>query len=298
MRVVSNTARLRLWPSARTAHVDQHPKPSSHRNQHSLTAKSRKRTDVIETIRGQLTGEQPPRKYGLTDLTTYRDSTLNTAFQTCRKSSLSLDSTRRASARKEKKPMNLSTLPLQFILLFVAVLICYALVVLKLRQLDKHMRSFDGLREMESQLALMNRRLSFLLRKAAEKQAQARTEEKLGDLQNDLYELKGVTEQICNKTAGLPELLVGNAEGESLRRIQNADRPAASRMVEAIVMRLRRLGYRDIKLAGDMSKVDFLDEVNVRVSATHGNQSCSGHVVMRGGVVTDVEIGVTKPATT
>ena len=59
---------------------------------------------------------------------------------------------------------------------------------------------------------------------------------------------------------------------------------------EWALARLLQLGYRRLRLLGDLSDVQFTDEVEVQVEAERNGMPCKGRVVSRNGSVSDVHI--------
>ena len=58
----------------------------------------------------------------------------------------------------------------------------------------------------------------------------------------------------------------------------------------ALKARLLQLGYRNLRLLGDLSGAEFSDEVEVQVEAERNGMPVKGRVIARNGSVSDVHI--------
>lgn len=185
--------------------------------------------------------------------------------------------------------MNLLSLPLHFVLLSVAVVICYILIHLRLARLDVHLRDLEGLNGIDDRLASIDEQLSGL-EQTADKATQVRMWERLKRLNRELVDLREVTEQIRNQTNGLPEMRVIHEKYTKLPRALDPSQPAASQVIKLIELRLAELGYSKVDITGDLSNAGLSDEIQVNVRATHSGEPCIGYVVMRGSEMEELEM--------
>ncbi|HEB52993.1 MAG TPA: hypothetical protein ENI87_07055 [bacterium] len=177
---------------------------------------------------------------------------------------------------------------LQFSLFFVALLVGYALVHLRMIRFEEHLQKLAGIRGLDDRLKALDDRLAKLT-EAWDRSAFERVCQQLQRLHEDLEDLREAT--VDNQRVVLPAR--GEDDGEGGPRgpaLPPQQEPPAGRIVTRIETRLLQLGYRNLRLLGDLTDVQVTDEVEVQVEAERNGMPCKGRVVMRNGSVQDVSI--------
>ncbi|MFK7741191.1 MAG: hypothetical protein AB8H80_12805 [Planctomycetota bacterium] len=200
--------------------------------------------------------------------------------------------------------------PTQFSLFFVALLIGYVLVHLRLVRFEEHLQKLAGIRSLDERLSSLDDRLQKLAGKVGTAGID-RISAQLERLHEDLEDLREATGEVRHAVVQIPAMppavgAVGGAAGE-LFDDRNGDRhadvprssaasqahryePPATRIVALIETRLLQLGYRNLQLLGDMQGVEMTDEIEVGVEADKNGMPCKGRVMVRNGSIYDVHM--------
>ena len=179
--------------------------------------------------------------------------------------------------------------PTQFTLFFVALLVGYVLVHLRLVRFEEHLRKLAGIRGIDERLAQLDERVQGLA-EATEQHGLGRITQQLDVLHEDLEDLREATKRVGEAVVTIPASVASvpvNSDGSAQDPSQAT--PAA-RIVALIEARLLQLGYRRLRLLGDLGDAQFTDEVEVQVEAERNGMPCKGRVVARNGSVSDVHI--------
>jgi DNA repair exonuclease SbcCD ATPase subunit len=176
--------------------------------------------------------------------------------------------------------------PLQFTLFFVALLVGYVLVHIRMARFEEHLKELAGIRSLDERLRSIEEKVG-ALGQSAERDGLIRVTRQLDQLHEDLEDLREATERVGEATVSLPAMA---ARAEGAADYSGPNQPAATRIVAIIETRLLQLGYRDLRLLGDLKGVDFTDEVEVQVEAMRSGMPCKGRVVVRNGSVSDVAL--------
>ena len=179
--------------------------------------------------------------------------------------------------------------PLQFTLFFVALLVGYVLVHLRLVRFEEHLRKLAGIRGLDERLAQLDDRVQ-ALSQASEQQGLSRITQQLDQLHDDLEDLREATQRVGEAVVTIPASGPSVMSGGEGANQNSAPMTPAARIVAVIEARLLQLGYRRLRLLGDLSDVQFTDEVEVQVEAERNGMPCKGRVVSRNGSVSDVHI--------
>lgn len=177
---------------------------------------------------------------------------------------------------------------LQFTLFFVAVLAGYVLVHLRVARFEEHLRQLSLLKDMDQKLAALEERVRALATAVAPEE-RARVSDQLDRLHDDLEDLRdaarGVGEAVVQIPSVRPEpgQAVGGA-GAAAARAPSAE------IVSVVEARLLQLGYRNLRLLGDLRGVQLTDEVEIQVEAERNGMPCKGRVIAHNGSVSDVHM--------
>ncbi|MFN3240521.1 MAG: hypothetical protein ACE37K_03305 [Planctomycetota bacterium] len=179
--------------------------------------------------------------------------------------------------------------PLQFTLFFVALLVGYVLVHLRMVRFEEHLQKLAGIRSLDERLKSLDDRVRELAA-SVDKKGLGRVTEQLDRLHDDLEDLREVTQRASEHVVKIPATTPAAAvDGDPAEHVGRADSPA-SRIVAVIETRLLQLGYRNLRLLGDLTDAQFTDEIEVQVEAERNGMPCKGRVVMRNGSVSDVHV--------
>lgn len=175
---------------------------------------------------------------------------------------------------------------LQFTLFFVALLVGYVLVHLRMVRFEEHLQKLAGIRSLDERLKALDDRVRSLT-ESVDKKGMGRVTEQLDRIHDDLEDLREATQQVGESVVQIPSSPAG--DGHASDR-PGANEVPANRIVAVIETRLLQLGYRNLRLLGDLTDAQFTDEIEVQVEAERNGMPCKGRVVMRNGSVSDVHV--------
>ena len=181
---------------------------------------------------------------------------------------------------------------LQFTLFFAALLLGYVLVHLRMIRFEEHLQKLSGLRNIEDRI----RSLDVHVEQMAELSGNVsleRVTKQLERLHEDLEDLREATSEVRSAMVHIPmpDVVSGGGDTGSLSDVAAVRAESAgTRIVALIETALLQLGYRKLKLLGDLSDVQFGDEVEVQVEVERNGMPFKGRVVMRNGSVHDVNV--------
>lgn len=184
--------------------------------------------------------------------------------------------------------------PLQFSLFFVALLVGYALVHLRLVRFEDHLSKLAGIRGLDDRLRALDDRLRVLAESLDKPRADVRfdrVEGQLERLHEDLLDLREATTQVRSAVAEIPAPVVQAAPVQPVVEIPRppAD-TVATRLLAQIQTRLHDLGYREVRVLNDVSGARLEDDVEVQVECERGSMPIKGRVLLRNGAVRDVAL--------
>lgn len=190
---------------------------------------------------------------------------------------------------------------LQFSLFFAALLVGYVLVHLRMIRFEEHLQKLAGIRSLDDRLRTLDDRLKHVA-DAFEKVSFDRVSTQLERLHTDLQDLQESTVDVRQAIVQLPAVSSvassGGSAGESQRIVDGDERvhmiprneSPATRIVAMIETRLIQLGYRHLRLLGDLGDVQMADEVEVQIEAERNGMPFKGRVLVRNGSVCDVNV--------
>lgn len=179
---------------------------------------------------------------------------------------------------------------LQFALFFVALLVGYALVHLRLVRFEEHLQKLAGIRGLDDRLRALDDRLR-LLTEVVEKVRFDRVEHQLERLHVDLEDLRETTGSVRQAVVEIPAPVVARASGDpAVEPAPVPTIPARQRIIDAVETRLLQLGYRDVRILGEIDGIGRDGEVELQVECERGNMPAKGRVLLRNGSVRDVSI--------
>lgn len=186
--------------------------------------------------------------------------------------------------------------PLQFSLFFAALLLGYLLVHLRMIRFEEHLQKLAGIRSLDDRLRGLDETVQKMAGSMA-KVSMERVTAQLERLHEDLEDLREATTDVRQAVVQIPTPSISAAAirgavddaAASDRAPMIAESPA-TRIVALIETRLLQLGYRNLRLLGDLSMVQMADEIEVQVEAERNGMPFKGRVVMRNGSVHDINV--------
>lgn len=180
---------------------------------------------------------------------------------------------------------------LQFALFFVAILVGYFLLHLRLVRFEEHLQKLAGIRSMDDRLRGLDERLQLLV-ESFEKVRLDRVEAKLERLHEDLEDLREATGDVRQAVVQIPAppTVVPLAEGGAVSSVPAES--AGSRIAALVESRLLQLGYGNVSILTDLTVVrgDRDRDVEVQVECDRGNMPVKGRVLIRNGSVRDIAL--------
>lgn len=170
---------------------------------------------------------------------------------------------------------------LQFSLFFVALLVGYVLVHLRLARFEVHMQKLAGIGALDDRLRL--------LVETIEKLRLERIEAHLERLHEDLQDLREATTEVQDAVVRIPMATVVAADAGSPVVIPRQE-SEGSRVLALVETRLLQLGYSNIQVLSDLSLARADGDVEVQVECERGGMPAKGRVQLRNGAVRDVAL--------
>ena len=182
--------------------------------------------------------------------------------------------------------------PLQFSLFFAALLVGYVLVHLRMIRFEEHLQKLAGIRSLDDRLRSLDDRVHKMTESMA-KVSMERVSAQLERLHEDLEDLREATTDVRQAVVQIPTpavVTVAAEDGSITDRAATIAESPATRIVALIETRLLQLGYRHLRLLGDLSGAQMADEIEVQVEVERNGMPYKGRVVMRNGSVHDVNV--------
>ena len=180
---------------------------------------------------------------------------------------------------------------LQFGLFFIALLVGYALVHLRMIRFEEHLQKLSGISNLEDRLRSLEEQVRLIV-ESASKGGIERVSAQLERLHEDLEDLREATTKVRQAVVQIPRVQSAAPAKGAVDAGQGAGSPesTATRIVALIETRLLQLGYRHIRLIGNLADAQMADEIEVKVEAERNGMPFEGRVVMRNGSVHDVNV--------
>lgn len=174
---------------------------------------------------------------------------------------------------------------LLFSLFFLALLVGYVMLHLRLVRFEEHLQKLSGIRSIDDRLRGLDDRL-LLLVEALEKVQLERVEKRLDRLHEDLEDLREATTDVRTAVvqipppaaAGLPATAVALPEA------------AGARIAALVESRLFQLGYGNLQILTELADVRADRDIEVQVECERNGMPAKGRVLVRNGAVRDVAL--------
>lgn len=184
--------------------------------------------------------------------------------------------------------------PWQFSLFFVALLVGYVLVHVRLSRAEEHLRHLAGIRTLDERLQAILKRLE-LQAEPAERLPLQRIEAQLQRLHEDLEDLREATANVREAVVAIPpppsRLELTNPVGQ---REPAAAITRTERLRGIVETRLLQLGYAHVNLLTDLSQLPEGD-ADVVFEAERRHMPIKGRVLLRNDGVRDVVVHTAAP---
>ena len=174
----------------------------------------------------------------------------------------------------------------QFALFFVALVVGYVLVHLRLVRFEEHLQKLAGIRSMDDRLRVLDERLLQIV-EGFERIRLDRIENKLERLHDDLEDLREATTDVRQAVVQLPAPVATDGEFAAKPPIVVPE-PAGTRVRALVEGRLLQLGYGNLDILTDLSSLHSDNDVEVQVECERNGMPVKGRVIVRNGSVRDV----------
>ncbi|MFY9344425.1 MAG: hypothetical protein WAT39_18170 [Planctomycetota bacterium] len=175
---------------------------------------------------------------------------------------------------------------LQFTLFFVALVLGYVLVHLRMVRCERHLQQLAGIRNLEDQLRALDERLAKLAA-AFDQQRLERIEHGVDRLHDDLEDLREATADVRAAVVQIPPPIAITGAGTPAEPVVV---PPARRLLDLVEGRLLQLGYHEITVLSDLRAADVTSEIEVLVECWQGAMPAKGRVLVKNGSVRDVAV--------
>ncbi|MBL8752218.1 MAG: hypothetical protein JNK15_02870 [Planctomycetes bacterium] len=177
----------------------------------------------------------------------------------------------------------------EFSLFFVALVVGYVLVHLRLVRFEEHLQKLAGIRSLDDRLRALDDRLAKLA-ESFDKIHLGRIEAHLERLHDDLEDVREATGEVQHAVVQIPPPPPAPAPREPIAVEPQPGETPAQRFLALVETRLLELGYHDIDVLSDLTRFDLAQEAEVVVEAWRGGMPVKGRVTVRNGSVRDVAL--------
>lgn len=175
----------------------------------------------------------------------------------------------------------------EFSLFFVALLVGYVLVHMRLARFEEHLQKLAGIRSLDDRLRALDDRLA-KLGESFEKIHLDRIEAHLERLHDDLEDVRDATGEVQHAVVQIPPPPPAPRDPVAVEPLPGES--PVQRLLALVETRLLELGYHDIDVLNDLSRLDPAQEAEVVVEAWRGGMPVKGRVTVRNGSVRDVAL--------
>jgi hypothetical protein len=177
----------------------------------------------------------------------------------------------------------------QFSLFFVALVVGYVLVHLRLVRFEEHLQKLGGIRGLDDRLRALDERLGKLA-ETFDRIRVDRVEDGLDRLHEDLQDLRETTASVQHAVVQIPPPAPAPAPppAPAPAPAEPELEGATERLLALVESRLLQLGYHDIDVLTDLERADASREVELLVECWRGGMPVKGRVLVKNGSVRDV----------
>jgi hypothetical protein len=175
---------------------------------------------------------------------------------------------------------------LQFSLFFLAILVGYVLLHLRLVRFEEHLQKLTGIRSIDDRLRGLDDRMRLLV-ETLEKLQLERVEQRLDRLHDDLEDLREATVEVHTAVVQIPAPPIGVPVAAAPVVLSDS---VGARVAALVESRLLQLGYGNLQILTDLGDVRGDRDVEVQVECERNSMPAKGRVVIRNGAVRDVAL--------
>ena len=179
----------------------------------------------------------------------------------------------------------------QFSLFFLALVVGYVLLHLRIVRFEEHLQKLSGIRSIDDRLRALDDRMMLLV-EALEKVKLDRVEARLDRLHDDLEDLRDATVDVRSAVVQIPTPGVVTVAGNAPAPIAES---APVRIAALVESRLLQLGYGNLHILTDLAGLALDRDVEVQVECERNNMPVKGRVLLRNGSVRDVAMQTVAP---
>lgn len=177
----------------------------------------------------------------------------------------------------------------QFSLFFVALLVGYLLVHLRLIRCETHLQKLAGIRALDDRLRSLDERLA-RLSEVFEKFRVDRIEAQLERLHEDLEDVRDATGSVRQAVVQIPAPTSQLVAAAPVPPVPLVAEDAIARVCGVVETRLLQLGYGRIQILTDLTGLASTADVELQVEAERNGMPMKGRVTVRNGSVRDVTL--------
>lgn len=175
---------------------------------------------------------------------------------------------------------------LQFTLFFLAIVVGYVVLHLRLVRFEDHLQKLTGIRSIDDRLRSLDDRMRLLV-ETLEKLQLERIEQRLDRLHDDLEDVREATGEVRTAVVQIPSAPAGAPLAAAAVALPEAPGARIAALVEG---RLLQLGYGNLQILTDLSDVRADRDVEVQVECERNSMPAKGRVLVRNGAVRDVAL--------
>jgi hypothetical protein len=178
---------------------------------------------------------------------------------------------------------------MQFTLFFLALLVGYVLLHLRLVRFEEHLQKLSGIRSIDDRLRGIEERLQ-TLGESFDKVGLSRIEQRLDRLHEDLEDLHEATGQVRHAVVQIPSRPPLAGADHPVGAAETMAVSAGVRIAGLVENRLLQLGYGNLQILTDLSGAEADRDIEVQVECERGGMPAKGRVLVRNLNVRDVAI--------
>ncbi|MBL8728062.1 MAG: hypothetical protein JNM25_06500 [Planctomycetes bacterium] len=175
---------------------------------------------------------------------------------------------------------------LQFTLFFLAIVVGYVVLHLRLVRFEDHLQKLTGIRSIDDRLRSLDDRMRLLV-ETLEKLQLDRIEQRLDRLHDDLEDVREATGEVRTAVVQIPSAPAGAPLAAAAVALPEAPGARIAALVEG---RLLQLGYGNLQILTDLGDVRADRDVEVQVECERNSMPAKGRVLVRNGAVRDVAL--------
>jgi len=201
------------------------------------------------------------------------------------------DRCRDEAGRLQSRPMSV----LQFSLFFLAILVGYFLLHLRLVRFEEHLQKLAGIRSMDDRLRGLDDRFASLI-DGLGRLSFDRLEARLDRLHEDLEDLREATTSVRQAVVQIPTAPPVTSPGDApVAPVSAPAENAGARIRSLVETCLLQLGYGNLDILTDLGAARADQDLEVQVECERNGMPSKGRVFVRNGSIRDVALQTVAP---